>query len=162
MNYVDVSKVDNTPRGIALRLIHELTEIIPQQGQLMPSDLKAYEAFYNRVEAQPEPVQWLFAYELQYLMGLGVEAIRQMPEDQTALLKMTLPRDLSMFKNNCEFVKKTLGDDESFRNRFMRAALRKLPDVHPLNPDAIVKIYRDEKCPDATTGNISAPVSKPS
>ena len=157
MTTVD-SDIDNTPRGMALRLVEELTAIIPQ-GQLLPEDIKAYDAFYTRVEAQPEPVRWLFAFELQYIISNMVEAFRQAPDDQKALMTMCNPENLRMDKHNLEFIHKTLGNDTCFRARYLRDAFNNLPDKHVANPINTVKIYCDDKCPLPTSGNISSPVS---
>lgn len=82
MDYIDPSvidtpKVGNKPRDIALRYIDEYLQILPEGPQVSPADLTAYNAFYDRLEKQPEPVRWLFAFELQHIISNIAQYFRQ-------------------------------------------------------------------------------------
>ncbi|GEM_PF-3781914 len=161
MNGDQNKKPDNTPRGQALRLVDELREIVKHPGAILESDILAFDAFYERLEAQPEPVRFLFAFELQHRMNNDIQAFQQADKKQLGLMSMGLPQDIQFYKRNAEFIRKTLASDESFRIQFARKAMRNLPDKHILNPVELTKIFSSEKCPDyIRASNVSDPVSK--
>ena len=144
------------PNEIALDLIEDLKNLIPD-GQLLPENIKAYETFYNRLEAQPENVRWLFAYELQFIIDTMVEEFRQASPDQRALLCMSMPEDLSIMKSNISFIKQTLQTDTSYRMRYLSKEFNALPDKHVGNPFQLAEVYKSKDCPRYFRSGVSQP-----